>query len=148
MACTECPEMVKVLCYAVILAGLIGATPGRADTDWEAEFPSEWWKAPPTDEEVLETLELIRVGLAVTNSPIMRQIACRVGYQPFSKDALLKALKVSEKELDKVLRKMRDMKLVRMRRGLVLPYGDYSAELLRRWSSISCVGDDECGVAK
>ena len=62
MACTECPEMVKVLCCALFVAGLIVATPGRADTDWEAEFPSEWWKAPPTDEEVLETLELIRIG--------------------------------------------------------------------------------------
>ena len=127
---------------------IFAATLGRADTDWDAEFPSDWWNAPPTDEEILETLELIRVGLEVSKSPIMRQIACRVGYQPFSKDALMTALKVSEKELDKVLRKMRDMKLVRMRRGLVLPYGDYSAKLLRRWSNISCAGDDDCGVAK
>ena len=140
--------MVKFLWWAIFLAGLFAAQPGRAGTDWDAKFPKDWWKTPPTDEEVLETLEFIRIGLAVTKSPTMRQIACRVGFQPFSKDALLTALKVSEKELDKTLRKMRDMKLVRMRRGLVLSYGDYSAELLRRWSKVSCTGDDECGVAK
>ena len=137
-----------MLWRAVFFAGVCLVAPAHADIDWDKEFPLDWWQSPGTDEETLEFLNLVNIGLEVNQSPIMRQIACRVGFQTFSKDALLQALKVSEAELDKALRKMRRMELVRVRQGMVLPFGDYSAKLMRRWANEWCSGDDDCGVAE
>ena len=99
-------------------------------------------------EPILEVLQHILLGMEVNKSPIMRQIACQIGFQPYSKSALMSTLKVTEIELGKGLRNLKQLKLITVKGDIVQAADDYSADRLRRWSRDWCLNDQDCAGAQ
>ena len=85
-------------------------------------------------------------------SPVLRQIVCRVAYEPFTRGELGRAMGISDEEIGKGLDKLAEMKLVLLALGggggLVLPASDSAQDLMQRWAEEWCVNDDTCGVQK
>ena len=91
-------------------------------------------------------------GAEIRLDPVLRQIVCRVGFQPFTLAALQKAMGLREDEIKDAVDKLKLMAMVKteMRNGvrLVVPYSKEVAEVMRKWADDWCVGDDTCGVKK
>ncbi len=128
--------------WLVAMAMFVGEA-GAVSDDKKA-----WWKRPLSEDELYEVLKLVWMGVQVNQSPIMRQIACRVADEPFSRKALLVALKVPLTDLDSALASLRQMKLITTKGGKIQPASKDAQVRLKRWSADWCLRDDECGVAR
>ena len=91
-------------------------------------------------------------GAEIRLDPVLRQIVCRVGFQPFTYAALQQAMGLREDEIKDAVDKLKLMAMVKteMRDGvrLVVPFDKETAEVMRKWADDWCVGDDSCGVKK
>ena len=97
-------------------------------------------------------VQLEALKAQINLSPVLRQIVCRVAYQPFTKGELGRTLGVPDEDINKALEKLKDMKLVSLEigggGGLVISSGDEAQGIMKRWAEEWCVNEDSCGVAK
>ena len=142
----------RLIIPAIVFAALFAALPANASE------PSD---KPPRDgvadlfkdiEKFGEKVHDETVKAQINLSPVLRQIVCRVAYEPFTRGELGRAMGISDEEIGKGLEKLNAMNLVLLEKGggggLVLPASDSAQDLMQRWAEEWCVNDDTCGVAK
>ncbi len=102
--------------------------------------------------EILEWFEKTSAKVRIGLDPVARQIACRVAFQPFTAEALAKAMHLSEEKIWQGFKKLTEFRLVGIDldgdRILIAPAGKAAAKAMQHWSREWCTSDDECGVAR
>ena len=105
-----------------------------------------------TVNEIVRWFDDVTAKIEISLDPVLRQIVCRVAYQPFSPDSLIRAMHVSGTKIWSAVDKLSWMGLVNVRvnKGfnLVVPSSDRARDLMRRWAETWCTTDDTCGVRR
>ena len=102
--------------------------------------------------EIVRWFDDVTAKIEISLDPVMRQIVCRVAYEPFSPDSLSRAMRVSGTKIWNAVDKLSWMGLVNVRvnmdLNLVVPASDRARDLMRRWAESWCMSDDSCGVQR
>ena len=138
--------------FAVVFAALFTFLPANAD-DKAGSPPADGIADLFKDiEKFGDKIHDEALKAQINLSPVLRQIVCRVAYEPFTRGELGRAMGISDEEIGKGLNKLAEMKLVSLEKGggggLVIPSSDSAQDLMQRWAEEWCVNDDTCGVAK
>ena len=115
-----------------------------ADSSWEDDrSPLGKAKAWARDVEAMAR---------VHSDPVLRSIVCRVPYEDFTVEAIMRATKIPGPRLKRAVQLLERMGLVEVvQNGNVMrlvPASEKAREKMRRWSEQWCVGDDACSVAR
>ncbi len=137
--------MLKNGLVSVLAAVVIGAG-GAA-----AEAP----KIPGPDaprKEIIQWFNEVTTKVEISLDPILREIVCKVAYQPFAVDMLTRSMHVSGKKIRDAVDKLQMAGLVKIMVSegydLVAPASDEARVFMRRWAGSWCTNDDSCEVQK
>lgn len=90
--------------------------------------------------------ESIEDALQINADPVMRTIACRVGYQPFAIHSLWRATKIPETEILRAARRLESMGLVQFYGHVIAPADARAQARLHRFAEEWCSSDERCEV--
>ncbi len=135
---------------AIAIVFLLVAVPAEA----EENPPSKRQPKSEIDsfKNIGEWADELETIFVVNSDPVMRAIVCRVPFENFSLEALMKATKVSEERLLRAIDEL-------TRRGLIdssdesgttmiSPAGEMARDAMRRFAENWCGTGDECGVRR
>ena len=129
-----------------VIALLIGTQAAARDGAPRLPRPD----APLT--EIVRWFDDVAAKVELSLDPVLRQIVCRVAYEPFSPDSLSRAMHVSGTKIWSAVDRLSWMGLVNVRVNtgfnLVVPTSDRARDLMRRWAESWCTNDDSCGVRR
>ncbi len=139
----------------ILLAAFLGATAAGAD-DKADDKPEDPPRHLGPDVSPFVGVDRwrkeIEAAARIRFDPVMRAVVCRVPFMDYTLEALMRATKLSEKEIKRAIRQLEVIQLVTtFRKGgatHVAPADEEAREALRKWAQEWCASDDECGVAK
>ena len=142
-------------CLFLALTAAYSVDTSEADSlkDWNHDTPIEKLGQWMTRTNALDTwLDEAGKMVTINMDPVLRQIVCRVAYQPFTNANLAKAMSVSDTRIANAASKLQAMELIRVEgRGghnLFFPASKKAEAIMKRWSVDWCLNEEECGVAQ
>ena len=91
--------------------------------------------------------------LRINSDPVLRTVVCRVAYQPFTALRLVSATGLPKNQVNRALKQLRDMGLVRFdevqgRYPTITSANPVARAKLRRLAEQYCASNDTCGVKR